>query len=192
MTGARARVFVGLELPAERALPLAAAAATALPAQAFRLARAEGLHLTLVFLGDVPRAHLAALARALEEALAPLPAPALELGGPGAFPDLRAARVLWVGLAELVPGRLAAARAAALDACARVGLALDAAERERFHPHVTVARPRRPGTAVPPEFLALTPAGRFTPAAATLFESRREPGAQRYLALARAGFRAIS
>lgn len=192
MTGARARVFVGLELPAELALPLAAAAATVLPARTFRLARAEGLHVTLVFLGDVPHAHLALLARALEEAVAPLPAPALELAGAGAFPDLRAARVLWVGLAELVPGRLAAARAAVLEACARVGLAPDAAERERFHPHVTLARPRRPGAAAPAEFLALTPAGRFTPAAATLFESRREPGAQRYLALARAGFRAIS
>jgi len=192
VSAAPARVFVALALPAERAAALAAAAAETLPAAAFRLARADGLHLTLVFLGDVARPRLAELARALEEAAAPLAPPELELAATGAFPAARAARVLWAGVRERVPGRLAAARAGVLAACARVGLAPPASEEARFHPHVTLARPRRPETAAPAAFLALAPTGPFVAEAAVLFESTRGAGAQHYLPLARAGFRGIS
>lgn len=190
MSDAPARAFVGLELPAELATALAAHAARALPARDFRLARADGLHLTLVFLGAVPRARLAALAATLQEASADLAAPELELAAPGAFPAAEAARVLWVGVSERTPGRLAAARAAVLAACARASVAPEPGER--FHPHVTLARPRRAGRPVPPAFLALAPAGRFGAREAVLFESRREAGPNRYLALARAAFRGIS
>lgn len=192
MSEAPARVFVGLELPAELATPLAASAARTLPARDFRLARADGLHLTLVFLGAVPPARLPVLAAALEDATADLPPPELELAGPGAFPDAEAARVLWVGVSERTPGRLAAARAAVLAACGRAAVEPEPGERERFHPHVTLARPRRAGRPAPRAFLALAPTGRFSAREAVLFEARREPGANRYLALARAGFRGIS
>lgn len=192
MNAAPARVFVGLALPAELATPLAEAAARALPARSFRLARADGLHLTLVFLGNVAPERLGPLEAALVEACAPLAAPRLELDAPGGFPALEAARVLWVGVRELAPGRLVAVREAVLGACARTGLPLAAAERERFHPHLTLARPRARSAAAPAPFLELVPRGRFTATEAVLFESRREAGGTRYLARARAGFGAIS
>ena len=189
MSGAPARVFVGLPLPTELAQPLAAATAACLPVDAFRLTPAADLHLTLAFLGDVVRTRLDGLAQQLNAACATCAAPTLELGTPGAFPEVRAARVLWVGVREGEPGRLAALHAAVGAASARAGLA---PAQERFHPHVTVARPRRAGTPVPPDFLALVPRGSFVPAATVLFESRPASGPGRYLPLARAGFREIS
>jgi len=67
-----------------------------------RASQADAIHLTLRFLGEVPAPQVAALLAAFGAAIRGLPAPAMALGGVGAFPDLRRPRVLWAGL--VTPG----------------------------------------------------------------------------------------
>ena len=189
--GARgaARVFVGLPLGAELGARVADAVAPALATARMRVPRAEGLHLTLAFLGDVARERLDGIAEALGSALAGAAAPRLVVAGTGAFPDRRRARVLWVGVEErAAPGRLAACRTAALAGLATVGLSVERAD-EPFRAHVTVARPRVGAGPVPAEFLAVTLGLAWDPPAVVLFESVRSEGANRYEPRARFAFR---
>lgn len=97
--------------------------------------RAEQLHFTLAFLGEVPAEHLDRLATAAE-ALSTFPPFQLSLQGMGAFPDLRRPRVIWLGVEE---GRTElCAVAERLHAGLRSqGFAL---EDRAFAPHLTLAR----------------------------------------------------
>ena len=58
----------------------------------------EAMHLTLKFLGDIEEADVPKLQSMLETAALAVPAFRLEASGLGAFPNTRAARVIWVGL----------------------------------------------------------------------------------------------
>jgi RNA 2',3'-cyclic 3'-phosphodiesterase len=97
----------------------------------------HALHLTLKFLGDTEGAAVAALGDALRDTArrhAPL---TLELTGFGAFPSLRRASVLWVGVAPSEP--LLALQAEVELALARLGWGR---EQKPFRPHITVGRVR--------------------------------------------------
>lgn len=150
----RERLFLGLMLPEELGARVLAQAKSSLTG--YRLPRAEGLHLTLSFLGDCDAATRAALDTACRVTLTGRPAPWLALGGTGAFPSLERARVLWAGVEESRhAGRLASLQRDVLMAVARAGLDV-ARERERpFTPHVTLARPRRGPAPVPDAFRQL-------------------------------------
>ena len=94
-------------------------------------------HLTLQFLGDdVDIGSVSAALASLDAA-----GGRVRLGGAGAFPDPRHARVLWLGLTEGVEvlSRLAAA---VEDRTERLG---HAREARSFRPHVTLARFAAPG-----------------------------------------------
>ncbi len=137
----------------------------------YRLPRAAGLHLTLLFLGGVPAEALERLQAALGPAFAGLRAPQLVLDAAGAFPRRGRERVLWVGVREqpAAAGRLALLQAAALAAAEHAGCEV---EREQaFHAHVTVARPRHERPRVPESFYAPLPALPWRPGAAALVES---------------------
>ncbi len=133
------RAFVALE-PGDAARAaverLQAHLATAAPPGTVRWTRSEQCHLTLRFLGQVPRAHLTALEQHLADAATACDGFALELGAPGAFPDLEVPRVLWVGLGG------------ELEALARLVQRVEAAvtgfgdhqEERPFHPHLTLGR----------------------------------------------------
>lgn len=190
MSAARsgARVFVGLSLGAELGPRLAARCAAVLPARGFRLARGEGLHLTLFFLGEVGRGALAGIAAALRSELASQPALALRLDGTGAFPGPTRARVLWVGVEERAhPGRLAACRLAVLEGLARAGIDTHEERERSFQPHVTVARPRAHAR-LPAEFGGLALALDWDPDGVELLESRLGPEGSRYECLERFPF----
>lgn len=178
---ATARVFAALVLGRAQAEDVDRAVSAALAGpQRFRRPRPEGLHLTLHFLGDVPRERVPALGEALA-AVAGLPAPYLRLAGTGAFPDPSRPRVLWVGVRE-EPGtegrleRLARATARALSAGELGG---------PFRAHVTVARPRDPRAGVPVAFGRLTIDEAWRPDAVDLLESVRGEGPSRYESRAR-------
>lgn len=94
-------------------------------------------HVTLRFLGRVD--DLPALGKALR-VLADLPSFPAQLGGGGAFPSPRRARVLWLGLAS-GGDELTSCAAAISGAIEPLGWA---AEERPFHPHVTIARAPRP------------------------------------------------
>ncbi len=103
----------------------------------WRPVRAESLHLTLKFLGQVERSRIGDLTAAMAEASAAHAAFPLVLRGVGAFPKSARASVVWVG-AETGAAELTALAADVDAACARIGFAPEA---RPFQPHVTVARP---------------------------------------------------
>lgn len=95
------------------------------------------LHVTLAFLGQTEAAD--AIASALSRVAAAHPACDLALGGAGAFPSPRRARVLWLGLTggEAL-GALAAGVRAALEP-----LGFEPEDRP-FSAHLTLARLKTP------------------------------------------------
>lgn len=93
-----ARAFVAFEIPRnvvntlvqkrgdiERGMPPA------------RWVRSENLHLTLMFLGDVPVQTLDVFYELMSQTLEGLSAPRISLNGSGFFPDTRRPRVAWIG-----------------------------------------------------------------------------------------------
>jgi 2'-5' RNA ligase len=103
-----------------------------------RWVRPEGQHLTLKFLGEVPRSTLDALAHDLAPRIGSVPAVTVELHGSGFFPSPRRPRVAWVGgRAEGVDAVVVAIEEVAADH------GFDR-ERRRWSPHVTQARLNRP------------------------------------------------
>lgn len=112
----------------------------AMPGDPFRWARAEGLHLTLKFLGETPAAQIErteqSLARAVERS-GPL---TLWLRRLGCFPSPLRPRVLWIGLeGDVEPLQRLQQRVD--KRLSEVGFAR---ETRRFQPHITLARGRAP------------------------------------------------
>jgi 2'-5' RNA ligase len=101
---------------------------------------ADNLHLTLAFLGPVEAERSEELARALRPVFAAAEAFSLHLEGAGTFPPRRPARVAWIGFGE--SAALQRLQEAVRDAAARC-LGLEP-EGRPFHPHLTLARCRRP------------------------------------------------
>ena len=104
----------------------------------------ENFHLTLKFLGETPQPRLAAAAASLAEAGAGVSGFRLRAEGLRVFPDLRRARVLWVGVAD-DSGRLSPLVQRLEAAFARRGFA---PERRPFRPHLTIGRVKRPTAAL--------------------------------------------
>jgi 2'-5' RNA ligase len=105
---------------------------------AYRWIEPENLHLTILFLGAVPRQSIAAAVRAVEEATAePVDCrlKAGQLGGSGG----RGSGVVWVAALDSTGGlgRLRARLEAAFDSA---GIPYD---HKPMKPHVTIARVRR-------------------------------------------------
>ncbi len=98
--------------------------------------RPDSIHLTLKFLGDIDEARVEDIRAALLSAVETQSRLTVEVGGLGVFPDLRAPRVLWVGLFGQV------------DALMRVAAEVEAAvtgvgfppESRPLSPHLTLAR----------------------------------------------------
>ncbi|HWP65115.1 MAG TPA: RNA 2',3'-cyclic phosphodiesterase [Candidatus Limnocylindria bacterium] len=137
-----------------------------------RWTRSETMHLTLHFLGEVAEARLDGLVRALGEEVARHRIARLALGGTGAFPSPRRARVVWLGTTDGAPELVGLA-----EALRRVleplGLVPDP---KPFTPHVTLGRVRAPqrGADLRGALAAAQPseAGAWTPEAVVLYQSR--------------------
>ncbi|WP_406202179.1 RNA 2',3'-cyclic phosphodiesterase [Kitasatospora sp. NBC_01560] len=129
------RLFVAVLPPAGALQELADAVAPVrgLPgAERLRWTGAEGRHLTLAFLGEVPEERLPALEAALAGVAGLHPAHRLRLAGAGHFGD----RVLWAG----VEGQARALRRLAEAVGAATADVAGAAGAFDFHPHLTLAR----------------------------------------------------
>ncbi len=133
------RTFIAIALPEEihEALSRKQAEFRAACPDA-RWTRAEGIHLTLKFLGEISEER----ARQVTEALAGLEdfqKFSVEVKGFGFFPDARRARVFWAGV-EAPPAL--ARLAEQVEACAeKAGFAR---EQHSFNPHLTLARFKMP------------------------------------------------
>ncbi|GIW11584.1 MAG: RNA 2',3'-cyclic phosphodiesterase [Dehalococcoidia bacterium] len=134
------RAFVALPLPATiRAhLTNVQQAIARHSGRAVKWAGEEAMHLTLEFLGDVPRWVLVDLPPALEHAVAGAPSLQLETAGVGAFPNWRTPKVIWLGVEGDLRGlRLLRERVA--GALRQFGFAADP---RPFRPHLTLGRVR--------------------------------------------------
>ncbi len=143
----------------------------------------ESLHLTLKFLGQVEESRLGAVAEAIAAAAGGYGSFRLVLGGLGAFPQPRAARVVWIGVQQ------GAEALVALQARVEGGLeSLGFAREERpFAAHLTLGRVRGPGRR---EQLAVAltsnpaePLGEMMLHRIELMKSELGPGGARYTAL---------
>jgi len=138
----RLRIFVAV-FPSSAAQETAARAIAALrrPNDRVSWVKAENLHYTLRFLGELGEDGARRAAAAATEAAGDHTAFDATLGPLGAFPDARRARVLWAGLAEGAERLVALARSveAALE---RRGFEC---EGRGFEAHLTLGRVREPG-----------------------------------------------
>jgi 2'-5' RNA ligase len=146
------RCFIAIELPAELKAELTRLQnklRSATGGNCARWVESSGIHLTLKFLGNVPRGKIDEIVRAMEEAVKDLPELKFEVSDCGCFPNMHRPQVVWVGLTgdtktlgELVK-RLE-------DALTKLGFK---PEGRPFTPHLTLARVR--DTATPAERQAL-------------------------------------
>lgn len=98
----------------------------------------ESIHLTLKFLGNIDAGRIPALTSAISEAAKGVTPFHLEFDAPGAFPHLRAPRVVWVGL----KGDTASLNTLK-DNIERALIPLGfPPESQRFSPHLTLGRVR--------------------------------------------------
>ena len=114
------------------------AAVDALELRSVRTVRAEGLHLTLRFLGDVDSDVVPSIISAMETAAAESAPFELSLAGTGAFPNTATPRTLWVGMKGDLD-QLVTLQRGVQSALETAGFGRS---RERFSPHVTIARIR--------------------------------------------------
>lgn len=137
------RMFVALVPPEEAVEHLDEFLEVRREAAPFRWSLPEQLHVTLAFLAEVPDHRLDELVERLTRAASRrTPVPTAVAGG-GAFPNAGRGRVLWAGLDLDETGRTEVSRMAtgARAAAARTGIEVDG---QRFRPHLTVARLKRP------------------------------------------------
>jgi len=104
-----------------------------------------GIHLTLKFLGNIPAKQVTEITKAIEEAAQGISPFHLEISGLGAFPNLKQARVFWVGISGELD-KLSRLQQNIDSALAALGFAK---EERPFVPHLTLARIRE--GASPPE-----------------------------------------
>ncbi len=187
MNEKRMRVFCAVELPAEvrqRAAEHAARLRERFKEVRASWPRAENLHLTLKFLGEIEENRVALLRGAAARAAEESQPFELTVEGAGAFPPRGAPRVLWLGV-EDGTGGLARLHSRLEAECAAAGF-----EREErpFHPHLTLARLRAPQGARPlAQFHQETgfPAAQFPVTELVVMLSELGPGGSRYTPLSR-------
>lgn len=132
------RLFLAINLPApERRAIRAATAPMRDAAPRLGWVTEERLHLTLKFFGEQPETSVATLRDALGAVARRHRPVALHLGGLGAFPNLRAPRVVWLGVAH--DPKLELLQHDLEHECGTLGYELDG---RAFRPHVTLARVR--------------------------------------------------
>jgi RNA 2',3'-cyclic 3'-phosphodiesterase len=137
------RLFVAIELPAKVRKRLSehiGRLRILVPDERASWVPEENLHLTLKFLGDVTLTKVELVAQATQGAAELVESFELIVGGVGAFPPNGQPRVLWIGI-EDPSGRLGLLHQQLEAACEEAGLAR---EQRPFHPHLTIARLRKP------------------------------------------------
>jgi 2'-5' RNA ligase len=132
------RSFIAVEIPAGIQDAIAHSTASlkmALPRPLIRWVAPQNVHLTLKFLGDISPTSLKMLAEKLKVEAASHGMFSMSVGGLGAFPTSRRARVIWIGLDA--PPALEALRRGVEAAAAQLGYA---PEERPFSPHLTIGR----------------------------------------------------
>lgn len=142
------------------------------------------LHVTMKFLGSIDAQLVAAIRDAVRPLAAKTRAFRVRPRGLGAFPDLTAPKVLWLG-AEAEGNALDALAAGIEDALHGIGFAR---EKRKFHAHLTLARVKdASGLALGTVFEQVGPTdcGDGTVSEVVVYRSETKPGGAEYEALER-------
>ena len=138
----RWRVFLAIEIPdAVRHKLTSPLEALQQLHESIRINPVERMHLTLHFLGHLPRPLVEQLAPPLGAVVVRQHRFGVLAQGVGAFPTINRPRVLWAGIAGAELPALTALQTELGNALRTAGVTL---EGERFHPHLTLGRVRRP------------------------------------------------
>jgi 2'-5' RNA ligase len=175
------RCFLAIELEAAVREAIARSAAPlARELAGARVTPADNLHLTLKFMGELAQSAVEQLAEQAAARLAREPRFEVTLAGLGAFPNARAARVVWLGVSH--GGGALARLARKLDAAAaRFGVPK---EKRPYQAHLTLARLREPAPISLERMVAPEPIP-IAVERVTLFESRLAASGARHIPLAR-------
>jgi len=137
----RWRVFLAIDLPDVLKSRLQGPLDELLPlADYLRINPVDRMHLTLHFLGHLPVAEVERLPARLEPLISGHHRFRLTAQGVGSFPNLARAQVLWVGIVGSDLPRLMTLQSQLGTSLRDAGLNAE----DRFHPHLTLARVRRP------------------------------------------------
>ena len=141
--------------------------------------RAEKLHLTLKFFGDVDEKQLTELTSAIEETSKQISDFKLQITKTGVFASKRNARILWLGLKDEA-GSLQKINEILETECEKKGFSR---EKRNFKAHLTIARLREPQksselirTHMASEFTAIS----FTVGEIIVFQSELQRNGSRY------------
>jgi 2'-5' RNA ligase len=136
------RTFIAIPLPhplLEKLVALQRQLEKQIPPRSVRWVRAEGIHLTLKFLGDTLTEKVPDIKQALTAVARHAPPCAFTVEGLGCFPNPRRPRVVWVGVQEPT-GWLEVLQDAIEEAMTHFGYS---PERRGFTPHLTLGRVHR-------------------------------------------------
>ena len=133
------RAFVAADLPREVIDELArvVSALAGARVRGLRTVKPEGVHLTLKFLGSVPKSDIPAVTSAISSVVRQHRPFTLDIGGFGAYPGDHSPRVLWAGVSG--PEALLSLRADIEESLTPLGFATDS---RQWSPHLTLARIR--------------------------------------------------
>lgn len=136
------RTFLAFELPPGIKSIVAQVSGEAVKSvQGVRWAKADNIHLTVVFLGDMKAEDLEAIGDGVKRVCSRYAPFHVSLSGMGAFPNSRKPRVLWLGLHGDIE-RMAKFRTDLQEELRPFGIK---EERRGFKPHLTLGRVRKPG-----------------------------------------------
>jgi 2'-5' RNA ligase len=133
------RAFIAIELPdaiLAEVGNLEARLKPQMPHDAIRWVKADSIHLTLKFLGQVPSDQLGLIISSLRAAVTPHAPFTLEVAGAGCFPTIHRPRVVWVGVKE-IDHRLHNLQRAVENAIGPLGYPTEVKD---FTPHLTLGR----------------------------------------------------
>lgn len=184
------RTFIAIEIP-ENIISKIRELQDGIKGYGFKIrwARAENIHLTLKFLGDVEAVKIGEIAEALSKTVEGFTPISLKAKGIGVFPSIKRPRVLWVGLTGEIESLVTIQKK--LDE--NLNLLDFPREKRLFKGHLTIGRikdkidAKRFGDALLTwrNFESET----FTAGQIALYKSELKPSGAVYTELARATFR---
>jgi RNA 2',3'-cyclic 3'-phosphodiesterase len=183
------RLFIAIDLDDAARAAIAAeqkrvAAALGDARSSVKWVKPDQMHLTLVFLGDVPETQASAVVDAVNRPVA-MPPFGITFQTLGVFPSHGGPRALWIGITNGAVELIELQRVLA-QRVADLGIAL---ESRPFHPHLTLGRWRQSRPSDRRRVLAAARPDTIAPvglSAATLYHSRISSAGPTYTALARA------
>ena len=180
------RTFIAIELPGDVREYVAECEDRLRRAGAdVRWVRPDRIHLTLLFLGEVPADRLADLEAAVRAAAGSFAPLAIQAAGAGRFPPRGAPRIIWIGIEEPTGGLVRLQKAVA-DAAADFA---EKREDREFAAHLTLGRAKSGKNARPLDEAIAAMAAETGPAfearEVVIFKSELSPQGPTYTPLAK-------